>query len=104
MEGMGGQHSHCRRGHDRRCFTVAGEENLGSPVLVGRLHYYGSSGEHGFDLESTQIHLGSMVKSHFSIRQRNGASAFPDGLFLSTTTTAIMPYTSERIGSNYFRR
>lgn len=73
MEGMAGQHSQCGRGHDRRCCAVAGEENLCSPVLVGRLHYYGSSGEHDFDLESTQIHLDSMGKSHFFIRQRNGA-------------------------------
>lgn len=73
MEGMAGQHSHCRRGHDRRGFTVAGEENFGSPVLVGRLDHYGSSGEHGFDLESIQIRLGLMGNSHLLIRQRNGA-------------------------------
>ena len=78
MEGMAGQRCQCYcRDHRRRC-TVAREEGLCSPVLVGRLDYHGSFGEHAFASESTRI---QKVNAHFFDRQYNGAWEFSDGLF-----------------------
>lgn len=57
MEGVASQHYQCRGGHNRRRCTLACKENLSGPILVGRLEYNGSSGEHGFDLHSTQGRL-----------------------------------------------
>ena len=46
MEGMAGKHCQCRCSDGRRCFTVGCEEIISSPLLVGRLDYYGIFGEH----------------------------------------------------------